>query len=85
MILKYQVRGPRLLGAGCVIESVIGRRHKLIARGKDFVWNQTRFPDGVADRIAVPVIIWDSHIAQVIKFFCGVVLMNVGCYAINCA
>lgn len=83
MILKDHASGLRFLDTSGVVESAIGCRYKLIAWRKDSVWYQAWIPDRGTHRVAVPVIIRNRHIAEVIEFFSRVVLMNIGFHTIN--
>jgi hypothetical protein len=72
-----------LLNAGAVVEGAVEHHSELIAGGKDVICDQTRLPDGVADRVAVPVVIRYHYVAKVVEFLGRVVLMDIGCHTVH--
>lgn len=75
--MEDQTRRPGLLDASSVVHSIVWCSDKLIAWSKDPVCDQVRLPDSIANRVAVPIVVWYGYFTEVVEFFCGVVLMDV--------
>ena len=71
------------LGAHCIVETRSRCLDELLANFEEAIRQLVRVPDCEAHRVAVPVVVRNCHVSQVVEFFRRVICMYVCCRAVD--